>query len=397
MNAKSPSPAGKSPLRRAVPFVIAAAALTLIFLGLRPRPAVVETARVVVGPLRATVSEIGKTRIRQRYVVSSPVTGQLQRIPFKPGDEIIAHETVIAVIEPLSASPLDPRHRALADARRDSARAMVEKSRITHELARSELRRIEQMYAARTVSPQDLETAQLRETMAARDLVAAEGSLRQVEAELAEFPPTSGISSNAVEVRAPVSGTVLVVFQESSRAVTTGTPLLELGDPTDLEVVVEMLSRDGAAMAPGAPVEFEQWGGPSPLQGRVRLVEPAAFTKISALGVEEQRVNVVVDIVTPIEQRRSLGDNFRVEAKAIVWESTQALKVPTSGVFRRGSAWAAFVLRQGRATLMPVTAGRSSGAEIQIVAGLSEGDEVILYPGDRISDGQRVHAMQVTR
>ncbi|MDP2138820.1 MAG: HlyD family efflux transporter periplasmic adaptor subunit, partial [Candidatus Didemnitutus sp.] len=352
MNAKSPSPAGKSPLRRAVPFVIAAAALTLIFLGLRPRPAVVETARVVVGPLRATVSEIGKTRIRQRYVVSSPVTGQLQRIPFKPGDEIIAHKTVIAVIEPLSASPLDPRHRALADARRDSARAMVEKSRITHELARSELRRIEQMYAARTVSPQDLETAQLRETMAARDLVAADGSLRQVEAELAEFPPTSGISSNAVEVRAPVSGTVLIVFQESSRSVTTGTPLLELGDPTDLEVVVEMLSRDGAAMAPGAPVEFEQWGGPSPLQGRVRLVEPAAFTKISALGVEEQRVNVVVDIVTPIEQRRSLGDNFRVEAKAIVWESKQALKVPTSGVFRRGSAWAAFVLRQGKATLV---------------------------------------------
>ncbi len=397
MNSMSPSPARKSALRRALPFLVGVGALALVYFGLRPRPAVVETARAVVGPLRATVSEIGKTRIRQRYVVSSPVTGQLQRITFKPGDEILANETVVAVIEPLSASPLDPRNRALADARRDSARAMVEKSRITHELARSELRRIEQMYAVRTVSPQDLETAQLRETMAARDLVGAEGSLRQVEAELAEFRPTSGVSTNAVEVRAPVSGTVLVVFQESSRAVTTGTPLLELGDPSDLEVVVEMLSRDGAAMAPGAVVEFDQWGGPTPLQGRVRLVEPAAFTKISALGVEEQRVNVVVDIVTPLEQRRNLGDSFRVEAKAIVWESNHALKVPTSGVFRRGNAWAAFVLRQGKATLVPVMAGRSSGAEIQILAGLSEGDEVILYPGDRIVDGQRVHAMQVTR
>ena len=188
---------------------------------------------------------------------------------------------------------------------------------------------------------------------------------------------------------------MLRVFQESARAVMQGTPLLEVGDPADLEVVVEMLSRDGAAIAAGAAVSLEQWGGPVPLEGNVRLVEPAAFTKISALGVEEQRVNVVVDITTPLEQRRSLGDNFRVEARVITWESASALKVPTSGLFRSGPNWAAYVVRGGQAKLVPVKAGRSSGVEIQILEGLQEGDEVILYPGDRVHDGQRVSPVKL--
>jgi HlyD family secretion protein len=188
---------------------------------------------------------------------------------------------------------------------------------------------------------------------------------------------------------------VLHVFQESARAVMQGTPLLEIGDPSDLEVVVEMLSRDGAAIAAGAPVALEQWGGPAALEGRVRLVEPAAFTKYSALGVEEQRVNVVVDITSPRELWRSLGDNFRVEARVITWESTGVLKVPVSGLFRQGNEWAAFAVRHGRAALVPVKAGKSSGAEIQVTEGLQEGDEIILYPGDRIKDGQRVKPAKV--
>jgi HlyD family secretion protein len=200
-----------------------------------------------------------------------------------------------------------------------------------------------------------------------------------------------------VEVRATATGSILHVFQESSRAVTQGTPLLEIGDPTDLEVVVEMLSRDGAALRPGAKAELEQWGGSAPLEGKVRLVEPAAFTKISALGVEEQRVNVVVDITTPVGQRRTLGDNFRVEARVVVWESDHVMKIPSSGLFRRANEWAAFVVRNGRAQLVPVQAGRSSGTEIQILAGLHEGDEVILYPGDRVKDGQRVQPIKVSR
>ena len=380
--------------RRWILYVILAGLVILAVLGLQPQPSPVETARAAFGPLRATVSEEGKTRIRQRYVVSAPVSGQLRRIPFKPGAEVVAGETVVAVIDPLPASPLDERNRALAEARRDSARAVLEKSRQSYELARKDLGRVEQMFNAGTISPQELESAKMRETGAARDVAAAEGALRQVEAELA----VTGVAESTiapVEVRANATGRVLHVFQESTRAVLQGTALLEIGDPADLEVVVEMLSRDGAAIPAGAPVLLEQWGGPVPLEGRVRLVEPAAFTKISALGVEEQRVLVVVDITSPRETWRSLGDNFRVEARVVTWEDPRVLKLPSSGVFRQGSQWAAYVVRDGRAHLVPVEAGRTSGADIQITGGLKEGDEVILYPGDRIKDGQRVKPTKV--
>jgi HlyD family secretion protein len=189
---------------------------------------------------------------------------------------------------------------------------------------------------------------------------------------------------------------VLHVFEESTRVVGAGTPLLDVGDPADLEAVIEVLSRDGAAIAPGAKVELEQWGGGVPLQARVRLVEPAAFLKISALGVEEQRVNVIVDFVTPLEQRRNLGDNFRVEAHIVVWEADQALKVPAGALFRRGRNWAAFVLTGGRAELRRAQVGRSSGSETQILDGLKEGEEVILYPGDRVHESQRVKPIQIS-
>lgn len=397
MTTPASSPPVKRPARRWLPYVLGAAVIALLAFGLRPKPAPVETARVAYGPLCATVSEEGKTRIKQRYVVAAPVTGQLRRIVHKPGAEIVAGSTLVALIDPLPASPLDARNHALATARRDAARTLLEKSRTSHELAKNELRRLEQMFAARTVSPQDLESAQMRETAAAREVAAAAGSLAQAEAELSHNGgPSSREAVTPIEVRSPISGRVLHVFQESERAVTTGLPLVEIGDPTDLEVVVEMLSRDGAAIPSGAPVLLEQWGGSVPLEGRVRLVEPAAFTKISALGVEEQRVNVVVDLTTPLEQRRSLGDSFRVEARVILWEDARALKVPSSGLFRLGGDWAAYVVRDGAARLVAVKTGRSSGAETQVLDGLKEGDEVILYPGDRVSEGQRVVPIQVT-
>ncbi|MBI2497623.1 MAG: HlyD family efflux transporter periplasmic adaptor subunit, partial [Opitutae bacterium] len=286
------SPQNHKPFRW-LPYAAGAALLALLALGLRPRPSPVETARAAFGPLHATVSEEGKTRIRQRYVVSSPVTGQWRRVPFKPGASVAAGD-VVAVIEPMAASPLDTRSRALAEARRDSAVATLEKTRTSHALAANELKRVERMFAEKTVSPQDYESAQMRETAAAREVVAAEGALRAAVAELAVVG--SDATAALIEVRAPSAGRVLHVFQESERPVGAGTPLLDVGDPADLEVVIELLSRDGAALAPGAKVELEQWGGPKPLEARVRLVEPAAFTKISALGVEEQRVNVVADI-----------------------------------------------------------------------------------------------------
>jgi len=390
MNA-SPAPKNKRPFRW-LPYAALAVLLVLLALGLRPQPSPVETARAAFGPLRATVSEEGKTRIRQRYVVSSPVTGQLRRVPFKPGAAVAAGD-VVAVIEPMAASPLDPRSRALAEARRDSAVAALEKTRASYALAASELKRVEKMFNDKTVSPQDYESAQMRETAAAREVIAAEGVLRSALAELA----VAGIEATPalVEVRAPVAGRVLHVFQESERPVTAGTPLLDTGDPADLEVVIELLSRDGAALAAGTRVELEQWGGPQPLEARVRLVEPAAFTKISALGVEEQRVNVVADITTPLAERAALGDNFRVEARVIVWESDKVLKVPVSALFRRGPAWSAYVVRNGRAALVPVQAGRSSGTETQVLSGLQEGDEVILYPGDRVKEGERVSPVKI--
>lgn len=346
-----------SPLARALPYLLGAGLIAALAFGLRPKPAPVETARAVLGPLRATVSEEGKTRIKQRYVVSSPVTGQLRRAPFKPGATVAAGD-VVAVIEPLASSPLDTRSRALAEARRDSAVATLAKTRAAHALALSELKRVQRMFDAGTVSPQDIENAQLRETTASREIVAAEGALRAAVAELAVVGPDTVPA--LVEVRAPAAGRVLHVFQESERPVTAGTPLLDVGDPADLEVVIELLSRDGAALPPGARVELEQWGGPEPLAARVRLVEPAAFTKISALGVEEQRVNVVADIITPVAARAALGDNFRVEARVIVWETEQTLKVPVSALFRRGEGFAAYVVRGGKAALVSVAAGRST-------------------------------------
>lgn len=373
-----------------LPYLGVIVLVALIVAGLWPKPAPVETARVTTGKLRATVNEEGKTRIRQRYVVSAPVAGQVRRIPFKAGAEITATQTVVAVIDPISPALLDARTRTLAEAKRDSAAAQLERAKAQQKYAASELRRNEKLYQEKTVSTQEMEQIQWRETSAARELTAAEAALRQAEAELLEFSNSSAATRPPIELRSPVTGRVLKVFEESSRAVVVGTPLLEIGDPNDLEVIIEALSRDGATIKPGTPVELEQWGGPEPLQATVRFVEPAAFTKVSALGVEEQRVYVVADLLTPPAQRGSLGDNFRVEARIITWQKEQALKVPNGAIFRRGDQWHSYVIANSRAELRSVKIGRASTTETEILEGLKDGDEIILYPGDRIQDGLRV-------
>jgi HlyD family secretion protein len=385
--------------RRWLPYLGAAIVVGLIVAGLWPRPVPVETAAVSAGGLRATVNEEGKTRIKQRFLVSAPVTGQLRRIPFKAGAAVKAAETVVAVIDPLPPNLLDARSRSLAEARRDAAAANLEKARAAHTFAAGELRRIEKLFADGTVSAQEREGAQWRESSAARDKEAAESALRQAETELAEFAVTSGASGQParppVEIKAPASGRVLRVFEENSRVIMAGTALLEVGDPADLEVVIEVLSRDGAIITPGSRMDLEQWGGGEPLEARVRLVEPAAFTKISALGVEEQRVNVIGDLVTPPERRSSVGDGFRVEARIVVWETDRTLKAPAGALFRQGEQWAAFVFENGRARLRPVKAGRSSGTETQILEGLKEGERVILYPGSRVHNETRVRPITI--
>ena len=366
----------------------------LITAGLWPRAVPVETTRVVVGTLRATVNEEGKTRIKQRYVVSAPVTGQIRRIPFKAGAQVCGDQTVVAVIEPVSSTLLDARTRVAAEAKRDTAAANLEKARAAQRFAASDLRRFEKLHAEKMVSLQELENVQLREASATKEQAAAESALREAEAAMAEFAGVALTSTNTVldpiQVKAPVTGSILHVFEENARVVPAGTPLMDIGDPTDIEVVIEVLSRDGAMISPGTPVDLEQWGGGEPLKAKVRLVEPAAFTKVSALGVEEQRVNVVADLLTPPDQRRGVGDNFRVEARIIVWEAQDALKVPAGALFRKGDQWAAFVLADGRARLRTVKAGRSSGAETQVLEGLKQGEEIILYPGSSVRDGQRV-------
>ena len=386
--------------RRWLPYFGGLILLILIAAGLWPKPVPVETADATRGPLRATVNEEGKTLIKQRYVVTAPVAGQLRRIPFKAGAEVLANETVVAVIDPVLPTLLDARSRAAAIAKRDSAAANLEKTRVSHDFATSELRRFDQLYRDKTISIQELESAQMREASTLKEETAAQSALRQAEAELAEFSSTTAQETGSLcparEIKAPASGRVLRVFEENTRVVTAGTPLVEIGDPADLELVIEVLSRDGAEIAPGAKVEFEQWGGDEPLIGRVRLVEPAAFTKVSALGVEEQRVNVIADLLTPPEQRKNVGDNFRVEARIIVWENRDALKVPAGGLFRQGDQWASFVVIDGRARLRLVKVGRSSGTETQVLQGLEPGQKIILYPGSRVRDGQRVTPIRVS-
>jgi HlyD family secretion protein len=392
-----PKPGNRHRVRRWIPYLGAALLIALIVAGLWPQPVPVETALVSRGLLRVTVNEEGKTRIQHRYQISAPVSGQLERIPFKPGATVHAGDTLLR-INPIAPSLLDARTRVMLEARRATAVALLDKARATRAFAATELLRNTRLHAEGTVSDQELEAAQWRDLSADRDLDAARNALREVEAELTrvELTPAAGTNSEPAEVPSPIHGRVLRVFEESARAISAGTPLLELGDPTDLEVVIEVLSRDAATITPGTRVLLDQWGGESPLDAVVRLVEPAGFLKISALGVEEQRVNVIADIVTPLDQRRGLGDNFRVEARIIIWENPEVLKVPSGALFRRGSDWAAFVLENGRAQLRALSVGASSGMDAQILDGLREGDEVIVYPGDRVKEGLRVQPIQVS-
>ncbi len=381
--------------RQWLPYLAGLLLVGALLFALWPQPVRVEAAPAVWGPLRVSVNEEGKTRVRHRYVVSAPVAGHLRRTVLKAGAAVEAGVTEIAVIDPLAAALLDPRSRALAEARRDTAAANLEKAREAHRFASSELRRAEPLAREQAISPQELESAQWRQASASRDESAAESALRVAEAELAVFA-TAGSGSDPgtnspLTVLAPATGRVLRVFEESSRAVSAGTPILEIGDPNDLEVVIDVLSRDGAVVDPDTRIELEHWGGPETLEARLRLVEPAAFTKVSALGVEEQRVNVIADLITPAARRGQLGDNFHVEARIIVWETNRTLKVPSGALLRRqADTWAAFVAANGRARERRLEVGRSNGIETEVLAGLQEGDRVIVYPGDRVRAGDRV-------
>jgi HlyD family secretion protein len=394
--------------RRRLPLAGVVLLVGLIVAGLWPRAVPVEAATVARGPLVVTVDEEGMTRVKNRYVVSAPVSGQLRRIDWKAGAPVEAGQTVIAVLETRGADFLDARSQAQAEARVGATAAAVDAARAQRERAASAAKmfaadfgRLKDLFAKKVLSRQEFDAAQMRSDTATQEARAAEFALKVAEFELEQARAllVRGQGTGGAEplvIRSPVSGKLLRVMQESERMVPAGFPLVEVGDPTDLEVRIEMLSRDGVAVRPGARVMLERWGGAEPLQARVRLVEPSAFTKISALGVEEQRVYVVADFVDPVEKRPTLGDSYRVEARVAIWENANALRAPAGALFQRGAAWQAYMIEGGCARLRGVKIGRSNGVETEVLDGLREDDRVIVYPGDKVADGTRVTGLDVS-
>lgn len=395
-------PSGKHLIRRSLPWLGGLLLLALVLWGLWPKPVVVETGTAARGALTVRVSEEGKTRVRNRYVVAAPVAGKMRRVPLKPGDEVKAGDTLLTAIEPAASPLLDPRARAQAEAvvsmheaSRKQAAETLEARRAALKMADADRDRMRAVTHAGSLSDSDRDRMEADSSMRAAEVRAAEFSLQVIDYELAQARaalerPASVTSGNLVEVKSPVSGRVLKVMQESEMVVAPGTQILEVGDPADIEIEAEILSRDAVAIKAGDSVEVEQWGGENPLKGRVRRVEPAAFTKISALGVEEQRVIVLSDLIDIPEPAKALGDRYRVEVRVAVWHSDDVLIVPAGALFREGNAWKTYVFSDGTAKLTAVEAGHSDGRLTEILSGISAGDEVLLHPPDTVKDATAV-------
>lgn len=390
-------------MKRALPIAVGLIVVAAIVYALWPKPIPVDFDSVARGPMEVTVDEEGKTRIKERYVVSAPLAGRLRRIALKAGDRVEAGKTVVAVIEPSDPALLDVRSLAETAARVKAAEASarqaapnLERAKTALEFAQSDHRRVRQLRERGGSTQQEEENVEMLVRTRTEEFKAAQFAeqIANYEFELAKAAlvrskPDGEASSDPTnfEIRSPIDGRVLRVLQESAGVVTPGTELITLGDPRDLEVEIDVLSSDSVAIKPGASVRFEHWGGEQPLLGRVRLIEPAGFTKVSALGVEEQRVWVLADFVDPPAKREALGDGYRVEARIVVWQRDDVLKVPASALFRQGDDWAVFRNVDGRAQLTHVKIGRNNGIEAEVLDGLADGDVVIAHPSDKVVDG----------
>jgi HlyD family secretion protein len=374
-----------------------AVTLGLLALALRPSPVDVDVAAVERGPLRVTIDEDGETRAHDRFVVSSPVAGRVSRIELHEGDSIERNQ----VVAEIGALPLSAREReeqlsriAATEALQKQAAERVRHAQADAVQARRERTRVEALAEKGFVSEQQREQATVLERTSANELEAARFQERATSAELAAARAallaidevTAGAGARVL-VRAPAPGKVLRIPERSERVVAAGTPLLTLGDPTGLEIVADVLSTEAVKVQPGMPVLLEGWGGDRALRARVRLVEPYAFTKVSALGVEEQRVNVIADFVDP---PGPLGDGFRVDVKIVVWSADDVLRVPTSALFRRGDAWTAFALEGNRARARALEIGQRSPLEAEVLSGLAAGERVVRHPPNELADGSRV-------
>lgn len=391
--------------------LLAVILLAAIAYGFWPQPVAVDVTAVTRAPLQVTVEEEGKTRVVDRFVISAPVPGYVRRIELKVGDRV-SREQVLVEIEPLRSVILDPRSRAEAQARVAAAEAALRAAQedsvaaeAEADYAAAQLQRLRRLFPKGYVSTETLQQAEAaaRRTDARRtsaqfavqvakfDLEAARTALRYSAAQ------NSRQIMEEAPVRAPVEGRVLKLMRESEGVVQAGEPLLEIGDPNSLEIEVDVLSADAVRITPGARVMLERWGGAGLLEGRVRRVEPVGFTKVSALGVEEQRVWVIVDITSPTEQWQRLGDGYRVEASFILWEGDSVLQVPASALFRYQEQWAVFVAANGRAQLQPVQVGHRSGLAAEIISPLKQGELVILHPDDSLADGARISLRRTLR
>lgn len=375
----------------------------LLWTALRPRPVSVEVETVKQGPLRVTVDEDGRVRVRERYLLSSPLSGTLLRPSVRAGDPC-SPGTTLARIVPVAPPLLDARTRREVEARARAGDDAAQRAEAALALARNELEQAErnlvrarQLGAAGSISQEAMERVQTDRAARVRDVEVAERG-RDVarherdasRAALLRTQDRRGQPEDAWVVSCPIQGVVLRVLQESEAVVQPGTALFELGDLGAMEAVGDVLTTEAVPIRPGAEVVIDRWGGEGTLQARVRRVEPSAFTKVSALGVEEQRVNVVADLVDPPEKRRGLGDGFRVELHVVTADVPRALLVPLGALFRQGEQWSVFRVEEGRAALRPVTIGLRNARVAEVKSGLAEGETVVLYPGEALENGTRV-------
>lgn len=391
--------------RRLLATFVGVALLAFFAYAFWPKPVPVDMDTVTRGPMAVEVREEGHTRVRDIYVVSAPVTGRLVRVEAEVGDAVTAGTTVLLRLRPTDPAFLDARSQRQAEAAVRSARAALELARAEAEsakarvaFARSEAERARRLQQQGSYSGAALEQAELQLATARAGLQTARAAidvrkaeLQNAEAVLKPFKDdTVGTRGTLAEMVAPVDGRILRLLQESETVVAAGTPLVELGDPRALEVVVDVLSRDAVRVEEGVAVRIDGWGGAAALMGSVRRVEPSGFTKISALGIEEQRVNVIIDITSPRSEWQALGHGFRVDAAITVWQSDDVLRVPTSALFRHEGSWAVFAVVDGRARRTTLSLGRNNGEVAEVLDGLDAGARVVLHPSERIGEGIRL-------
>lgn len=383
--------------------VITVVTIALLVWGFWPQPVVVEAAPVIRAPLTITVEEEGRSRVIERYVISAPVDGVACRVQHDVGDPV-QQDQVLLGITPLESQVLDPRTRAqavaavaAAESALSAAREQASAAQAAAQLAAAEFGRLQPLAAKGLASRGELDRAETDvQTSAAAQRSAnfnVEVASYELEAARTVLEYTAGSGADPavrVPVRSPIDGRILKLLRECEGPVRTGEPLLEVGDPSALEVEVDVLSADAVQIKPGMKVLFERWGGEKPLLGIVRVVEPIGFTKFSALGVEEQRVLIISDFTSPAEQWRRLGDGYRLEARFVLWQEENVLQIPASSLFRHGEDWAVFVADDGRAQRRAVEVGQRNGLAAQIVSGLAEGEMVINHPGDQVEDGVRI-------